>query len=76
MSHEFQRRATHFFKLWFDQCDSESPWLFEDTPAILAGYSSSLEYLTWAVEVPLASRTYKCVTDLVHLFPRARALGL
>ena len=76
MSHEFQMRATYFFKLWFDQCDSDSPWLFEYTPEILAGYSSSLEYLTWAVEVPLACRTYNSVTDLVRLFPTARALGL
>ena len=75
MSSEYQRRATFFFSLWLEQCGEDASWSFEYTQEVLDSYRPSLEYLTWAVEVPLGSRTYKCLTELTEMLPRRKAFG-
>ena len=75
MSHEYQRRSTYFYELWLERVGGGNGWDFEYTDEIVDAYRPTLEYLEWAVDVSLVSRTYGAVTRLHNMRPRRTAIG-
>ena len=75
MSHEYQRRSTYFYELWLESIGDGNDWGFEYTNEIVDAYTPSIEYLEWAVDVGLRSRTYGALTRLHRMRPRQTAIG-
>ena len=65
MAREMCRRAQHFFNIYLNADDDE----FEYTAADLASYPGNLEFVTWASEIDLHSRTWTRIQDILRTFP-------